>query len=93
MFFNGAIHTCTFYNKGYFSQAQMALVYDVTLQTDIDNWQLVKLLLTPPAMKSIQYDSNKTKKDCIGVELQEISIGVCNVYTHRLQVYKQGKRK
>ena len=38
LFFKGAIYSCTFNKKGIFSQAQMALMYDLPLQSDINNW-------------------------------------------------------
>ena len=40
LFFKGAIYTCTFNEtNGNFSQAQMALLYDIPDQSTIDNWQ------------------------------------------------------
>ena len=93
LFFKGAIYSCTFNKTGVFSQAQMALMYDLPLQTEIDNWQPIKLLLAPPGMKSIEYDVDKSKQQYINEGFKEISMGVCNAYTQKLKHYKQGKRK
>ena len=93
LFYKGAIYSCTFNKSGLFSQAQMALMYDLPSQKDVDNWQPIKLLLAPPGTKSIQYDSNKLKQEYISEGYKEISMGVCNAYTQRLKDYKQGKRK
>ena len=93
LFLKGAIYSCTFNKTGVFSQAQMALMYDLPLQMDIDNWQPIKLLLAPPGMKSIEYDVDKSKQQFINEGFQEISMGICNAYTQQLKHYKQGKRK
>ena len=63
----------------------MALMYDLPLQRDIDNWQFIKLLLALPGTKSIEYDVNKSKHQYINEGFQEISMGVCNVYTQQLK--------
>ena len=93
LFYKGAIYSCTFNKSGLFSQAQMALMYDLPSQKDVDNWQPIKLLLAPPGTKSIQYDSNKLKQEYISEGYKEISMGVCNAYMQRLKDYKQGKKK
>ena len=56
LFFKGSTYSCTFNKTGVFSQAQMALMYDLPLQRDIDNWQPIIFLLAPPGMKFIEYD-------------------------------------
>ena len=92
LFFKGAIYSCTFNNKGVFSQAQMALLYNLPSQSDVDNWRPIKLLLAPPGLKSIFYDGTTTKDQYIQAGFKEISMGVCNGYTQKLKDYKQGKR-
>ena len=44
-------------------------------------------------MKFIEYDINKSKQQYINEGVQEISMGLCNMYTQRLKDYKQSKRK
>ena len=93
LFFKGAIYSCTFNNKGVFSQAQMALLYDLPSQSDVENWRPIKLLLAPPGLKSIEYDGTTSKEQYIQNGFKEISMGVCNGYTQKLKDYKQAKRK
>ena len=71
----------------------MALMYDLPLQSDINNWRPIQLLLAPPGMKSIEYNVDKSKQEYINEGFVKILMGVCNAYTQRLRDYKQGKRK
>ena len=42
-FFRGAVFVCTFNKKGFLCQAQMAVLFDLTNQEDLDNWQPVNV--------------------------------------------------
>ena len=66
-------------------------MYDLSLHSDIDNWRPIQLLLTPPKMKFIEYDVNKSKQEYINEGFVERLMGVCNAYTQQLKDYKQGK--
>ena len=91
LFFKGAIYSCTYNKPGVFSQAQMALMYNVPSQKDVDNWRPIKLLLAPPGMKSIEYDRTKSKQHYIDAGFVEISMGVCNGYTQRQKITNKVK--
>ena len=78
LFFKGALYSCTYNKPGVFSQAQMALMYNVPSQKDVDNWRPIKLLLAPPGIKLIEYDINKSKQEYINIGFLKILMEVCN---------------
>ena len=50
-FFKGAIFQCTFNQDGLFSQAQLAICYDVPSVEDLDNFCCIKMLVFPTTKK------------------------------------------
>ena len=93
LFFRGAVFTCTFNKKGQFSQAQMALLYDLPTQKDIDNWRPINILLAPPGLKEVIFNEDKSKQSYIEDDFKEVKIGVGQCYTQSIANHRQTKRK
>ena len=94
LFFRGSIFTCTYNDKdGAFSQAQMALLYDLPDQDDIDNWQKIPILVAPPGSKEIIYDATKTKQSYLENGFKEVKMGLSKEYTQSLKNNIQAQRK
>ena len=94
LFFRGAIYVCTFNDiSGSFSQSQMALLFDLPSQEQLNNWQKIKVLIAPPGTKEIIYDDTMTKQSFINNGFIECRIGTSNEYTQSLKNNIQGKRK
>lgn len=94
LFFRGAIYLCTFNDPhGSFSQSQMALLYDLPSQEQLDNWQKIPILIAPPGTKEIEYDDTKSKQSYLDIGFVEQQIGVTKEYTQSLSNNLQGRRK
>ena len=94
LFFRGAVFVCTFNKKGFFSQAQMALLFDLPNQEDLDNWRPINVLLAPPGLKEIIFDEQKSKEEYVNDGFKEVKVGVCpQSYTQSIANYTQTKRK
>ena len=94
LFFRGAIYVCTFNDiSGSFSQSQMALLFELPSQDQLNNWQKVKVLIAPPGTKEIIYHDTMTKQSFIDIGFIECFIGTAKEYTQSLKNNIQGKRK
>jgi predicted GIY-YIG superfamily endonuclease len=94
LFFRGAIYICTFNDPtGRFSQSQMAILFDLPTQEQVDNWQPVKVLLAPPGTKEVMFDEERSKQSYLEEGYTECSISVTKQYTQALSNNLQGKRK
>lgn len=79
LFFKGAIYQCTYNEDGVFSQSQLALLYDVPQQEDIDNFRKINILLFPPNIKldGFEFDPSKPKSYYIStLNFKEVKIGL-----------------
>ena len=94
LFYRGAIYVCTFNDVSEkFSQSQMALLFDLPSQEQLNNWQKIKILVAPPGTREILYDETMTKQSFINNGFTECRIGTSNEYTQSLKNNIQGKRK
>ena len=94
LFFRGAIYLCTFNdNTGAFSQSQMALLYDLPTQEQLDNWQKITELIAPPGTKEIEFDETKSKQSYLDDGFKEQSVGVAKECTQSLSNNFHGRRK
>ena len=77
LLFRGAIYLCTYNDsEGKFSQSQMAFLYDLPNQEQLDMWQKIKALVAPPGSKDISYDESRSKQSYLDIGFREVSIGV-----------------
>jgi predicted GIY-YIG superfamily endonuclease len=93
MFFSGAIFSCTFNSPGKFSQAQMALLFDLPNQDDLDTWQSINILVAPPGLKDVVYDANKSKEEYKLEGYKEVQMTTCKEYTQMMPHNMQASRK
>ena len=94
LFFRGAIYLCTFNDPtGSFSQSQMALLYDLPSQEQLDNWQKIPMLIAPPGTKEIEFDETKLKQAYLDDGFKEQRVGIAKEYTQSLSNNLQGRRK
>lgn len=93
LFYKGGVYICTFNKKGSFSQSQMALLYDLPDQDDLQNFKPIRVLLAPPGIKSVKYEEGKSKESYIAEGYKEVKIGIGNTYTQGIQNNMQCKRK
>ena len=94
LFFCGAIYLFTFNDSnGLFSQSQMALLYDLPTQNQLDNWQKILLLVAPPGTKEIEFDQSRSKQSYLDEGFKEQRVGIAKEYTQSLSHNLQGRRK
>ena len=93
LFFKGAVYECTYNEDGKFDQAQIAVLYDLPRQDDLNNWKKVKVLLAPPGWKDVDFDMTRAKSAFIEDKFREISIGVAPDRIISITRTIQGRRK
>ena len=94
LFFKGAIYECTFNDpNGQFTQSQMALLYELPSRATLDQWEKIKILVAPPGLKEIVYNSRATKEYYIGVGFSEVNVGIAPERTHSVTFDMFGRRK
>ena len=94
LFFRGGQYEFTFNKDGKFSQSQMALLYDLPSQEDVESFRKIKILCAPPGLKNFAIDvDNVTKEELLNEGFTEVSIGVAPERTLALKNNIQAKRK
>ena len=93
LFFKGAIFECTFNKEGKFSNTQKVLLYDLPSQETLNNWQPIKVLLSPVGLQDIEYDPDKLKESYISQGFTEIEVGLKPDRIQLLANNVQAKRK
>ena len=93
LFFRGAKYEFTYNQEGKFSQSQMALLYDLPDQTDLNGWKKIKVLAAPPGIKDIEFDEEASKDLYLERGFKEVRVGVAPERTRLLKNSTQAKRK
>ena len=94
LLFRGGQYEFTFNKENEFSQSQMALLYDLPSQEDVDSVKKIKILCAPPGLKNYAIDiGNVTKEDLLSEGFTEVSIGIAPERTLALKNNIQAKRK
>lgn len=65
LFFRGAVFEFTHNLEGVYSQSQMALLYDLPTQDDLDRWKKIKILRAPSGLHDIEFNETLQKEDYI----------------------------
>ena len=65
MFFKGGIYEFTHNKDGFYSQSQMALLYDLPEQEVLQRNSKFKVLAALNGLHDINYDNDKTKEEYI----------------------------
>ena len=75
-FFCGAIYEFTYNDDDVFSQSQMALLFEIPSQEDINQLQKMKVLAAPPGLKVIEYDPTYNKESYLEKGFKEVKVGI-----------------
>ena len=77
LFFRGAIFECTFNDiQGYFTQSQIAVLFELPTMEVLERWKKVKVLVAPPGLKEIYFDETLQKDHFIDKGFKEVKIGI-----------------
>ena len=60
IFFPGVKYKITYNKEGKFNQSLLALLIDVPAYADLDLWSKIKILIAPPGIKDIDYDTTNS---------------------------------
>ena len=92
LLFRGGQYEFTFNKDGEFSQSQMALLYDLPSQEDVELFKKIKILCAPPGLKNFAIDvDNVTKEELLNEGFTEVSIGIAPERTVALKNNIQAK--
>ena len=94
LFFRGAIYEFTYNCNEQFSQAQMALLFDVPSQDTLDRFKKFEILAAPPGTNDIgEFDESYDKQHYINLGFKPVKIGVCPEYTQSIKHDTQAIQK
>lgn len=94
LFFKGAQYEFTFNKEGKFSNTQLAVLFEMPSQDQLDRFKPIKILAAPPGIKSLEYDVNTTsKQDLLDIGFTEVTVGASRERTRSLKGNLRGKRK
>ena len=93
LFFRGAMYECTYNEDGKFSQSQLAILFDLPSQDDLNNWRKIKVLVAPPGLKDFVFDHDASKESYLEQGFTDVKIGVAPQRTQSLANNLQAQRK
>ena len=92
LLFKGGIYEFTHNKAGFYSQGQMALLYDLPEQDVLQRNGNFKVLAAPTGLHDINHDNNKTKEEYIEMGFYEVDVGLAPTRTQAISRYKQAQR-
>ena len=93
LFFRGAKYEFTYNEETKFSQSQLGLLFDLPQQEDLDRFHKVNILVAPPGIKDIDFDTNSSKEFYVNLGFREVKVGIAPDRTVPLKRDIQAKRK
>ena len=93
LFFKGAIYEFTHNLDEKYSQGQMALLFDLPNQEQINQNRKINVLAAPTGLHDIVYDNNKSKNDYIRMGFYEVKVGLASFRTIAINRHQQAQRK
>ena len=93
LFFKGAIYEFTHNLDGIYSQAQMAILFDLPNQDDLDKNKKIKVLKAPTGLHDITFDHSSSKEYYLSKGFEEIEVGIAPIRTHAVSRFMQAQRK
>ena len=93
LFFVGAVYQFTYNEDGVFTQSQLGFLLDLPSHSIIDSFGKIPIMVAPPGMKIIEYDSIKTRDDYINDGWIKQYVGPSPERTHNMQFNMRGQRK
>ena len=76
LLFRGAVYDITFNKDGEFSQSQLAILFDLPSEEDLENWRKIKILVAPLGLKEIEFREEDRKEVYLNKGFVERFIGV-----------------
>ena len=77
LFFKGGHYEFTYNKEDFFSQSQLAIIYDIPTNDDVSLFKKLKVLCAPYGIKDFTIDTNTmSKQDLIDLWFKEVSVGV-----------------
>ena len=77
LFFKGGHYEFTYNKEDFFSQSQLAIIYDIPTNNNVSLFKKLKVLCAPYGIKDFTIDTNTmSKQDLIDLGFKEISVGV-----------------
>ena len=87
-------HNFTYNSNEQFSQAQMALLYDLPPQDILDCFRKFEILAAPPGTNDIEeFDETNDKQHFLTKGFVPVQIGVCPEYIQSVSNHMQAVRK
>lgn len=94
LFFRGAIYEFTYNSEDNFSQGQMALLFDLPSQENIDRNKKINILAAPQGLQDIEdWDNNVPKQFYLDKGFKEVKIGISPERTQSIGQDLQAQRK
>ena len=76
LFCIGAVYHLTYNEDGNFTQSQLGLLLYLHSRVDIANFRKIKIMVAPPVLKFVEFDSNRPRQDYIRDGWVMKSVGV-----------------
>jgi predicted GIY-YIG superfamily endonuclease/molybdopterin converting factor small subunit len=86
LFFKFARYEFTYNEEGKYSQSQMAILYDLPTQYDVDGFKKINVLAAPPGGNNVDFDETMSKQDFLELGFKEVKVGCA---PDRIRVLKQ----
>ena len=87
------IYECTFNKEGVHSQSQRAILFDLLSETNLRQFNSIKVLLAPLGYKEVIYYEGASKESYFEKEFVEFSIGYTPEQIKNLSYYVHGNCK
>ena len=93
LFFRGAKFIFTYNDDGKFSQSQIGLLLEVPTHNTVNRFKKISILVSPPGLKDVQYDPNKSEKEYLDEGWTKHKVGSCRETTHSVEGNIKAQRK
>ena len=93
LFFKNAIYEFTHNLDDKYSQSQMAILYDLPNNNELQSNRKIEVLAAPPGLHDIDVNSTLSKEDYIEKGFYSIKVVISPIRTQKISNYIQAQRK
>lgn len=93
LFFKRATYEITYNEQNKFSHGQIAILFDMPTEEQLQNWKKIKVLVAPPGKKDFEFNETDTKEDLLSRGFVETEIGCAPARAQYLSDNVQAIRK
>lgn len=96
LFFKKAIYEITYNDptkKDKFSNSQLAVLFDIPSQEDLDRFKSIEVYVPPPGLKTVHFDQNMNKDQFIANGWKKVMIGIAPERTKYIKNHTQAQRR